>query len=118
MIGINISRIRKSKGLSLTQLAERAGIAKSYLSNIERNVNQNPTINVVERIAAVLEVDINELINLDSKNKVSEQQLDKEWVAFVNELKNSGAEKEKIQEYKRLLEFIKWQSKKGEDDGL
>ena len=37
MIGKNILRIRKGRALSLTELAERANIAKSYLSNIERN---------------------------------------------------------------------------------
>lgn len=116
MIGNNISKIRKSKGLTLTELAERAGIAKSYLSNIERNVNQNPTINVAEKIAAVLEVDLNELIHFESKVVESKQQLDKEWVEFIKELKKSGADKENIQEYKKLLEFIKWQSEKGEND--
>lgn len=116
MIGKNISKIRQSRGLTLTELAERAGVAKSYLSNIERNVNQNPTINIIEKIAAVLEVEVNELINVDSSNKNQEKALDKEWIEFVKELRESGAEKENIQEYKRLLEFIKWQKKKSENE--
>ena len=44
MIGKNIYWLRKEKGLTLSELAERANIAKSYLSNIERNINQNPSI--------------------------------------------------------------------------
>lgn len=31
--------ISKKKGLTLSELAERAGVSKSYLSNIERNIN-------------------------------------------------------------------------------
>lgn len=110
MIGKNIYEIRKRRGLTLTELAERAGIAKSYLSNIERNLNQNPSINVIEKIASVLEVDLKELLGSgDDKN---EPQMDNEWVEFVKELRDSGVEKDQIQEYKMLLDFIKWQNTK------
>ena len=44
MIGKNIYWLRKEKGLTLSELAERANVAKSYLSNIERDINQNPSI--------------------------------------------------------------------------
>lgn len=110
MIGKNIYDIRKRRGLTLTELAERAGIAKSYLSNIERNLNQNPSINVIEKIASVLEVDLKEL--LGSGGDKIEPQMDNEWVEFVKELRDSGVEKDQIQEYKMLLDFIKWQNTK------
>jgi XRE family transcriptional regulator of biofilm formation len=44
--------------------------------------------------------------------------IDSEWVDFVNDLKESGIKIEEIREYKKLLEFIKWQSqhKKTKDD--
>jgi XRE family transcriptional regulator, master regulator for biofilm formation len=109
MIGKNIYEIRKRRGLTLTELAERAGIAKSYLSNIERNLNQNPSINVIEKIASVLEVDLKELLGTNDRK---EPQLDSEWVEFVKELRDSGVEKDQIQEYKMLLDFIKWQNTK------
>lgn len=54
MIGSNISELRKKKGMTLTELARRAKVSKSYLSNIERNLNQNPSIYVIEKIAAEL----------------------------------------------------------------
>lgn len=110
MIGKNIYDIRKRRGLTLTELAERAGIAKSYLSNIERNLNQNPSINVIEKIASVLEVDLKELLGSGEDKK--EPQMDNEWVEFVKELRDSGVEKDQIQEYKMLLDFIKWQNTK------
>ncbi|MEK3991735.1 helix-turn-helix domain-containing protein [Robertmurraya sp. FSL R5-0851] len=110
MIGKNIYDIRKRRGLTLTELAERAGIAKSYLSNIERNLNQNPSINVIEKIASVLEVDLKELLGSGDHKK--ETQMDSEWVEFVKELRDSGVEKDQIQEYKMLLDFIKWQNTK------
>ncbi|MCM3111546.1 helix-turn-helix domain-containing protein [Lederbergia lenta] len=111
MIGKNICKIRKKKGLTITELANRAGIAKSYVSNIERDVNKNPSINVIEKIASVLEVDLKTLIDPESTNETKLPQLDAEWIDLVNELKESGIKKEEIKEFKTLLEFIKWQNK-------
>ena len=106
MIGKNIYEIRKKKGLSLSELAERANISKSYLSNIERNLNWNPSIHVMEKIARVLNVDLKKLLKTGNTNE--EQLPDKEWLDLANELKESGIDKEQLQEYKTLIEFIKW----------
>lgn len=113
MIGKKISQLRKRKGLSLTELADRAGIAKSNLSNIERNLNQNPSLNVLEKIASALHVELSELLDTETKIEFKKQRPDKNWTAFVRELKESGIEKEQLEEYKNLLEFIKWKNRKG-----
>ncbi len=110
MIGDNIGKIRKQKGFSLSELAERAGISKSYLSNIERNVNHNPSIHVIEKIAAVLDVDLQLLLNADETVK-SKQIPDREWLDLAQELKESGIDKKQIKEYRTLIEFIKWQNR-------
>ncbi|PFP29499.1 transcriptional regulator [Bacillus sp. AFS073361] len=109
MIGRNIYEIRMKKGLTLSELAERAGISKSYLSNIERNLNQNPSIQVIRKIARVLDVDLKLLINTDSI-KEENQLLDNEWIDLANEFKKSGIEKSQIKDFKQLIEFIKWQN--------
>ena len=49
MIGERIKRLRLQKGISLTELAEKAGVAKSYISSIERNLQKNPSIQFLER---------------------------------------------------------------------
>lgn len=110
MIGKNIYELRKKRGLTLSELAGRANISKSYLSNIERNMNRNPSIQVVKKIASVLDVDLHMLLKVG----VSEEDFqlpDKEWFDLVNELKKSGIDKEQLQEYKTLIEFIKWQNR-------
>ena len=106
MIGENIQRIRKRRRLSLTELAERAQISKSYLSNMERNLNQNPSIQIIEKLAYVLDVDLRTLVGSKYINKPSPES---EWLDFVNELKKSGVGKEQLQEYKTVIEFAKWQ---------
>lgn len=113
MIGTNIYEIRKKRGFTLSELADRANISKSYLSNIERNLNQNPSIQVIEKIAMVLGVDLKTLLVSGGKPE-TQQLIEKEWLDFVNELKDSGIEKEQIQDYKTLIDFIKWQNKSAE----
>lgn len=108
MIGKNITRIRESKGYTLSQLAELANISKSYLSNIERGINKNPSISVMQKIAAVLNVNLSTLLK-GSYDIGFETCLEKEWVDFFKELKELGIQKEEVKKYKPLIEFIKWQ---------
>ncbi|MFH5186055.1 helix-turn-helix domain-containing protein [Paenibacillus sp. TAB 01] len=110
MIGNNISTIRKQRGFTLSELSERTGVSKSYLSNIERNLKQNPSIHVMEKIAAVLNVDIKSLLKIAAEDP--KPQLDKEWIDFIAYLKNSGIDKERIHEYKIVVEFMKWHNDK------
>jgi XRE family transcriptional regulator of biofilm formation len=109
MLGRTIYEIRKQRGLSLTELAERAKISKSYLSNIERDINKNPSIQVIKRIAIVLDTDLKALINTEILEE-TQQNPDKEWIELAKELQNSGIAKEQIPDYKMLLEFIKWRN--------
>jgi XRE family transcriptional regulator, master regulator for biofilm formation len=108
MIGKNIYELRKKRGLTLSELAERAVISKSYLSNIERNSNANPSIYVLEQIAGALQVDLQELLKSESELEAAGSLIEKEWLDFIHELKENGIRKENIQNYKVLVEFIKW----------
>ncbi|KIL49355.1 helix-turn-helix domain-containing protein [Jeotgalibacillus soli] len=108
MIGRKIHKIRKKRGLTLSELADRANISKSYLSNIERNLKQNPSILVMEKIATVLDVELHTLLEITSD---STMQPESAWVEFARELQESGIEKEQLKDYKTVLEFIKWQNR-------
>ncbi|MGX2961386.1 helix-turn-helix domain-containing protein [Peribacillus sp. JNUCC 23] len=115
MIGKNIYEIRKKRGLSLTELSERSKISKSYLSNIERNINTNPSIDVLTKLANVLGVDLKILLVKESKTEAP-QQSDNDWIDFINDLKRSDIGKDQIQEFKTLIEFIKWKSQNSENN--
>ncbi|WP_066186745.1 MULTISPECIES: helix-turn-helix domain-containing protein [Gracilibacillus] len=103
MIGEKIKQLRNEKRMSLSELAEKAGIAKSYLSSIERNLQSNPSIQFMEKISQVLGVSVNELINED--RPIADEELDSEWMNIVKEAMESGVSKEQFKEY---LEFNKW----------
>lgn len=106
MIGKTVYEFRKQKGLTLSELAKRANISKSYLSNIERNINRNPSIDVVKRIAVVLNIDLDIMLSTEN-NTFHFQEVDQELIDLATELKETGIEKK---EFKTLIEFIKWQN--------
>lgn len=108
MIGKNIQRIRKKRGLTLSDLADQANISKSYLSNIENELNDNPSIQVMEKVSKVLGVDLKDL--LGSKTEITLYP-EAEILDLAKELKESGIEIEKLHEYKTVFEFVKWQNK-------
>ena len=107
MIGNKIYKFRKQRGLSISELAERAKISKSYLSNIERNLNSNPPINkVIEKISSVLQVDLSDLINSELKEVTP--LVEEEWIHFINELKAAGIKVDDIRSNTLFIEYIKW----------
>jgi transcriptional regulator with XRE-family HTH domain len=60
-VGLNLQRLRREKGLSQEELADRAQIHQTYLSGVERG-RRNPTIVVLQRIAKALDADITDLV--------------------------------------------------------
>jgi XRE family transcriptional regulator, master regulator for biofilm formation len=109
MIGRTIKDLRIKEGLTLSELAEKANISKSYLSNIERDLNNNPSIFIINKLAGVLEIELKTLIKSDI-NVVEQKLIEQEWIDFVNELKKAGVEKESIHQYKTLIDYIRWRN--------
>lgn len=60
-IGLNLSRIRRAKGMSLDMTAEQTGVSKSMLAQIEKGT-ANPSIGVLGRIISGLRIDLNDLV--------------------------------------------------------
>lgn len=56
-IGEKIRVLRKEKGLTQKQLAEKCYLSPKTIFNIEKNIN-NPKIDDLQRIATALKVDI------------------------------------------------------------
>lgn len=55
MIGDKIREIRKTKGMTMNDLAAGAGVTPSYISQVERNVVE-PSVATLQRIAQTLEM--------------------------------------------------------------
>ena len=60
--GLNVQRLRRAKDWSQEELADRAGLHRTYVSGVERGI-RNPTITVVEKLARTLETTVGELLD-------------------------------------------------------
>ncbi len=56
-----VRRLRRQAGLTLEQLSDASGVSRAMLSSVERN-DKNPTLPVLSKIAAGLQVTISELM--------------------------------------------------------
>lgn len=70
LVGRNLNRIRKERGLTQEQLAERSGLSQQYLSGLERG-RRNPTVVTLFEIASALGVSHVELVNPDCGSAVN-----------------------------------------------
>jgi transcriptional regulator with XRE-family HTH domain len=59
LVAWNVRRLRVARDLSSEALAADAGIDRAYMSEIERGLG-NATLDTLDRIAAVLGVDVGE----------------------------------------------------------
>jgi len=57
-----IVELREAMGMTRYRLAKKSDIAYSYLADIEKGKQTNPTVDIVKKIAAALGVSVNELI--------------------------------------------------------
>ncbi len=57
----NLRLLRETKGWSQEEFADRAGIHRTYVSDLERG-KRNPTISVVERLAKPFGITASEII--------------------------------------------------------
>lgn len=73
-LGKTIMRLRKAYNLSLGELSEQSGVAKSIISQIERN-ETNPTISTVWRLSRALDTTIDEVLRDEAEPNFVEHQL-------------------------------------------
>ncbi len=62
LIGMRIKEIRRSKGFSQEQLAEKADINSKYLSRMERGT-ENPTLDMLIKLSNALEIEMWEMFD-------------------------------------------------------
>jgi XRE family transcriptional regulator, master regulator for biofilm formation len=91
-LGLQIKKYRLLQRLSLSKLAARAGISKSYLSGIESH-KTNPSAHMIQKIAKALEVPVEQLLDIQVEI------LDPEWVELVAQAREIGLDKEEIRAF-------------------
>ena len=61
LVGRKVERQRREAGLTQTQLAQRCGLARGSIANIESG-NQRPTLHTLWSIADALNIDLHALV--------------------------------------------------------
>ena len=69
-LGLAVQRLRRSYGLSLADLSTQSGVAKSIISQIERN-ETNPTLTTIWRLAHALDVSIESMLQAPRRGRSS-----------------------------------------------
>lgn len=68
-LGERVRTMRRGAGLTLDELAERAGVSRAMLSKVERG-EKNPTLVVAARISEGLSVTLTQLIETEKRGSV------------------------------------------------
>jgi transcriptional regulator with XRE-family HTH domain len=72
-LGKTIQRLRKAYNMSLGELSEQSGVAKSIISQIERN-ETNPTIGTVWRLSRALDITLEEALKSETRQNFLQHQ--------------------------------------------
>ena len=67
LVGRNLARLRRERGLTQEELEVRSGLSQQYLSSLERG-RRNPTVITLYEIAQALEVSHVELVKPDDQD--------------------------------------------------
>jgi transcriptional regulator with XRE-family HTH domain len=65
LLGNTVRRLREAKGWSQEEMAEKAGLHRTYISGIERGI-RNPTLTILFKLANALGVEPGTLVNRKS----------------------------------------------------
>jgi len=91
----NIKKYRRKYGFSQDKLAELAGISSQYLATVE-TCRKFPTPEVLDRLAAALEIETNELFTSDPSPQNELEKLRQDIIGeVVKAIKLSFAEERK-----------------------
>lgn len=75
LLGMTIKTQRASLGISQKELAQRAGLHRTYISDLERGA-RNPSIESVEKLAGALQVSVSKLFESVGNGSGSQQMVE------------------------------------------
>ncbi len=68
-LGARVKDLRRRRGLTLEDLAERAGVSRAMISKVERG-EKNPTLVVAAKVAEGLGITITELLGVEQRREI------------------------------------------------
>lgn len=103
--GRRLKRIRKSRGFSMRELAEKSGVAFSYISELESGAKLNPTVDALCRLATALGVPLT--MSFEAVPGTDAAETRRIAAAFLQETDLALLESEPFRvRFSRLVEFL------------
>ena len=103
-LGKTIQRLRKAYSLSLSELAEQSGVAKSIISQIERN-ETNPTLATIWRLSQALDVSIDRVLATVDEDPFIEKSTRPDTPILVSD---DGKVRLAITGWIKTVEWLQW----------
>lgn len=112
-LGKTIQRLRKAYNLSLSELAEQSGVAKSIISQIERN-ETNPTLATIWRLSQALDISIERVLSSGEEEAFIEKTTRADTPILVSE---DGKLRLAIIGWIKTVEWLQWYEVQSEPGG-
>ena len=112
-LGRTIQRLRKAYNLSLSELSEQSGVAKSIISQIERN-ETNPTLATVWRLSQALDISIERVLSSGEEEPFIEKTTRADTPILVSE---DGKLRLAIVGWIKTVEWLQWYEVSAEPGG-
>ena len=113
-LGKTIQRLRKAYNLSLSELAEQSGVAKSIISQIERN-ETNPTLATIWRLSQALDVSIERVLATGDEEPFIEVSSRADTPSLMSE---DGKVRLAIIGWIKTVEWLQWYDVAAEPGGV
>jgi transcriptional regulator with XRE-family HTH domain len=113
-LGKTIQRLRKAYNLSLSELAEQSGVAKSIISQIERN-ETNPTLATIWRLSQALDVSIERVLATSDEEPFIQKSSRADTPILVSD---DGRMRLAIIGWIKTVEWLQWYDVQSEPGGV
>lgn len=113
-LGKTIQRLRKAYNLSLSELSEQSGVAKSIISQIERN-ETNPTLATIWRLSQALDVSVDRFLGESDDAPFLQKSTLADTPILVSE---DGKCRLSIVGWLKTVEWLQWYDMRAEAGGL
>ena len=113
-LGKTIQRLRKAYNLSLSELAEQSGVAKSIISQIERN-ETNPTLATIWRLSQALDISIERVLSISDDEPFIDKTIRGDTPALTSD---DGKVKLNIIGWIKTVEWLQWYDVEAQAGGV
>lgn len=109
-IGLRIKSVREEKGMTLQEIANKIGVAKSTIQRYEAGAIDNIKLPIISSISSVLNVDPSWIIGkTDKRGPASKEnhELEDTYFSFAKEMQEKKVSNEDMEKLWQFYEMIK-----------